>query len=110
MSEYRQSEIHHNKETHQVKSTARQSARADAARIRRSRAREAAQLARRIAAEMEYPHKIHPALVPGVSIEDQKIRYGVDKPIVYIVGIPVLAFIAWGIISPETVQSVSVRI
>lgn len=107
MSEYRQSEIHHNKETHQVKSTARQSARADAARIRRSRAREAAQLARRIAAEMEYPHKIHPALVPGVSVEDQKIRYGVDKPIVYIVGIPVLAFIAWGIISPETVQSVS---
>lgn len=56
---------------------------------------------------MEYPHKIHPALVPGVSIEDQKIRYGIDKPIVLIVGIPVLAFIGWGIISPNTVQSVS---
>ena len=37
MSEYRQSEIHHNKETHQVKPTARQSARADAARNRRSK-------------------------------------------------------------------------
>lgn len=27
----------------------------------------------------EYPHNIHPALVPGVSIEDQKVRYGIEE-------------------------------
>lgn len=29
----------------------------------------------------EYPHNIHPAFVPGVSIDDQKVRYGIDTPI-----------------------------
>ena len=56
---------------------------------------------------MLYPHNIHPALVPGVAIDDQKVRYGVDKVILSVVGGLVVAFIAWGIIAPEQVFDVS---
>ena len=54
-----------------------------------------------------YPHNIHPALVPGVSIEDQKVKYGVDKPILFVVGGLVVAFVIWGVIAPEQVFDVS---
>ena len=37
--------------------------------------------AQRFFHELTYPHNIHPALVPGVSVEDQRIRYRVDKAI-----------------------------
>ena len=43
--------------------------------------RRAARSAARTLREIEYPHGIHPALVSGVSVDDQRIRYGVDKPI-----------------------------
>ncbi|WP_412841966.1 BCCT family transporter [Corynebacterium yudongzhengii] len=52
---------------------------------------------------MRYPHRIHPALVPGVSIEDQRVRYGVDKPLTLVVGLLIVAFVAWGVINPEQV-------
>lgn len=55
----------------------------------------------------EYPHNIHPALVSGVSIDDQKIRYGVDKPLFAVVALLVLGFIAWGVVAPESVLTVS---
>lgn len=55
----------------------------------------------------EYPHNIHPALVPGVSIDDQKVRYGVDKPIFFSVAIIIIAFIVWGVAAPDNVLSVS---
>ena len=42
--------------------------------------------AKRILREVTYPHNIHPAMVPGVSVEDQKIRYRVDKPMLTVVG------------------------
>ena len=45
--------------------------------------------------------------MPGVSIEDQKVRYGVDKVILTAVGGAVVAFIAWGIIAPQQVFDVS---
>lgn len=51
----------------------------------------------------QYPHSIHPAMVPGVSIEDQKVRYGVDKPIVIIVGLLIIAFVVWGVVNPQQV-------
>ena len=50
-----------------------------------------------------YPHNIHPALVPGVSIEDQKVKYGVDKPILFVVGGLIIVFVIWGVIAPEQV-------
>ncbi|TNM00585.1 BCCT family transporter [Corynebacterium tapiri] len=52
---------------------------------------------------MRYPHQIHPALVPGVSIEDQKVRYRVDKPILGVVGLLIIAFVAWGVLRPMQV-------
>ncbi|EEH63952.1 transporter, betaine/carnitine/choline family [Gleimia coleocanis DSM 15436] len=55
----------------------------------------------------EYPHNIHPALVPGVSIEDQKIRYGIDKPLLIGVASLVIGFILWGIFSPQSVLTTS---
>ncbi|QNE89300.1 BCCT family transporter [Corynebacterium incognita] len=54
-----------------------------------------------------YPHNAHPALVPGVSIEDQRVRYGIDKPITFVVGGLILAFIAWGVAAPQQVFDVS---
>lgn len=57
--------------------------------------------------EITYPHDIHPALVPGVSIEDQKVRYGVDRPILVVVGALIIGFVAWGILAPQTVLDVS---
>lgn len=54
-----------------------------------------------------YPHNIHPALVPGVSIEDQKIKYGVDKPILVVVGGLIVAFIIWGVLAPQQVFNAS---
>ncbi|WP_431732331.1 BCCT family transporter [Canibacter zhuwentaonis] len=57
--------------------------------------------------EVNYPHNIHPALVPGVSIEDQKIRYGVDKLIIGIVGALIIGFIIWGVTQPQQVAELS---
>ncbi|MDO5634611.1 MAG: BCCT family transporter [Micrococcus sp.] len=57
--------------------------------------------------EMNYPHGIHPALVPGVSVEDQKIRYRVDYLLVSLVGVAVIGFVAWGILQPDTVLEYS---
>ncbi|MBP3088930.1 BCCT family transporter [Corynebacterium sp. sy017] len=54
--------------------------------------------------EVTYPHSIHPALVPGVSIEDQRINYRIDRPITLIVGVIVIAFVIWGVIAPEQVS------
>ncbi|MDN6386115.1 MAG: BCCT family transporter [Corynebacterium sp.] len=56
---------------------------------------------------MTYPHSIHPALVPGVSVEDQRIRFSVDWRIVSVVGGLIVAFIAWGVIAPEQVFDAS---
>ena len=63
--------------------------------------------AKRILKDIMYPHNIHPALVPGVSIEDQKVKYGVDKPILFVVGGLVVAFVIWGVIAPEQVFDAS---
>ncbi len=63
--------------------------------------------AKRFLDEVNYPHSIHPALVPGVSVEDQKVRYGIDKAIVIAVGAVILGFVAWGVIAPQQVFDVS---
>lgn len=53
----------------------------DRHRLRRARRRAAD-----VIKEIDYPHNIHPALVPGVAIEDQRVRYGIDRRIVLVVG------------------------
>jgi len=56
---------------------------------------------------VNYPHSIHPALVPGVSVEGQKIRYGVDKAILGVVGGLIVGFVTWGLMAPQHVFRVS---
>ena len=63
--------------------------------------------AKRILHDIIYPHNIHPALVPGVSIEDQKVKYSVDKTILSVVGGLVIAFVVWGVLAPEQVFNTS---
>lgn len=63
--------------------------------------------AKRILHDIIYPHSIHPALVPGVSIEDQKVKYSVDKTILSVVGGLVIAFVVWGVLAPEQVFNTS---
>ena len=63
--------------------------------------------AKRVLKDIIYPHNIHPALVPGVSIEDQKIKYRVDKPILVVVGGLIVAFIIWGVLAPQQVFDAS---
>lgn len=58
---------------------------------------------RKFIREVNYPHNIHPALVPGVSIEDQKVRYRIDAPLVIVVGALIIGFVIWGVTQPETV-------
>ena len=70
-------------------------------------ARATARRAGQVFKEMGYPHGIHPALVPGVSIEDQKVRYGIDKVILVVVGVAIAAFVSWGVIAPENVLATS---
>ena len=36
---------------------------------------------RQIIDELTYPHGIHPALVPGVGVEDRKVRFNTDKTV-----------------------------
>ncbi|XRD21499.1 BCCT family transporter [Kocuria sp. KSNUG] len=57
--------------------------------------------------EITYPHNIHPAVVPGVSVEDQKVRYGVDRVVVGVAGALILAFIAWGLVDTDSLTAAS---
>ncbi len=45
--------------------------------------------------------------MPGVSIEDQQVRYRVDKVVLLVVGALVLGFVAWGVTRPDDVLAVS---
>ncbi len=57
--------------------------------------------------DTNYPHGIHPALVPGVSIEDQRVRYGTDKVVFGVTAGVIVAFIIWGTTNTEGLQSAS---
>ena len=62
---------------------------------------------RRIFDELTYPHGIHPALVPGVGVEDRKLSFGTDKVVFLVSAALILGFILWGILSTETLTNVS---
>lgn len=57
--------------------------------------------------EENYPHDIHPGLVPGISIDEQRVKYGTDRLVFGIAAALIIAFIAWGVISTESLKSVS---
>lgn len=54
-----------------------------------------------------YPHGIHPGLVPGIGVETQRLRYQTDRSAIAITGTLIVAFIAWGVISTESLASTS---
>lgn len=45
---------------------------------------------------------IHPALIPGVSVEDTNADFRTNKPVFAITLIAVIAVVAWAIIAPES--------
>ncbi|WP_051298605.1 BCCT family transporter [Arthrobacter castelli] len=55
----------------------------------------------------KYPHSIHPALVPGIGLEEQRRRYGVDKLILSVAGVLTVAFVIWGVVNPASVAEVA---
>ncbi|GAA4774847.1 BCCT family transporter [Citricoccus nitrophenolicus] len=54
-----------------------------------------------------YPHDIHPGLVPGIGVDEQRNRFGLDKVVFGVTGLLIVGFVAWGVISPESVSEVS---
>ncbi|WP_290658690.1 BCCT family transporter [Kocuria sp.] len=62
---------------------------------------------RKITDELTYPHGIHPALVPGVGVEDRKVKFGTDKVVFAITAVLVVGFIAWGVLSTDSLSTVS---
>ncbi|MDO4253827.1 MAG: BCCT family transporter [Kocuria sp.] len=63
--------------------------------------------ARSFLQEINYPHNIHPALVPGITVDDQKNRYGVDRFVSGAAGALILGFILWGMLSTDTLSAAS---
>ncbi|MEU3308868.1 BCCT family transporter [Nocardiopsis sp. NPDC055551] len=54
-----------------------------------------------------YPHDTHPVLVPGIAIDEQRRRYRVDWLVFAIAGSLTVAFVIWGVLSPESVAGVA---
>ena len=50
---------------------------------------------------------MHPGLVPGINVEDQRNKFGLDKPLFFITAILIVAFIIWGVLMPDSVASTS---
>src|SRR5699024_296121 len=55
----------------------------------------------------KYPHNIHPVLVPGISLDEQRRRYSVDKIVFCVAGVLTVAFVIWGLVSPDNVGRVA---
>ena len=50
---------------------------------------------------------MHPGLVPGISVEDQRNTFGLDKVTFFTTAALIVGFIIWGISSPESVSAAS---
>ncbi|MFS0131580.1 BCCT family transporter [Corynebacterium striatum] len=50
---------------------------------------------------------MHPGLVPGIGVENQRNTFGLDKALFSVTAIAVVSFIIWGILSPESVSAAS---
>ncbi len=58
-------------------------------------------------APASYPHDTHPGLVPGVSVEEQRVRYRTDKITFGVAGALIVGFVVWGAVSTETLTQVA---
>ncbi|MFC3481545.1 BCCT family transporter [Kocuria carniphila] len=54
-----------------------------------------------------YPHDTHPGLIPGVSVEEQRVRYRTDKITFGVAGALIVGFVVWGAVSTETLTQVA---
>lgn len=54
-----------------------------------------------------YPANMHPGLVPGFSVEELQYKFGLDRLVFGVNAVLIIAFVIWGVTSPETVSSVS---
>lgn len=54
-----------------------------------------------------YPHDMHPGLVPGIGVDEQRNRFGLDRVIFGVTAVLIVGFIIWGISSPGSVSSAS---
>mgnify|MGYP001637781351 FL=1 len=54
-----------------------------------------------------YPASMHPGLVPGFSVEELQYKFGLDRLVFGVNAVLIIAFVIWGVTSPETVSSVS---
>ncbi|WP_083279305.1 BCCT family transporter [Corynebacterium sp. HMSC05C01] len=52
-----------------------------------------------------YPDDMHPGLVPGISVEESRHNFSLDKVVFGVTAAAILAFIIWGVTSPEQVGS-----
>lgn len=50
---------------------------------------------------------MHPGLVPGIAVEEQRHQFGVDKVVFGVTAVAIVAFVAWGVVAPESVANVS---
>mgnify|MGYP001301397776 FL=1 len=51
-----------------------------------------------------YPHDMHPGLVPGIPVEEQRNRFAVDKIIFSVTAVLIVSFIIWGVWRPDQVS------
>lgn len=57
--------------------------------------------------EPVYPHDTHPALVPGIGVDEQRRRYTLDWLIFAVAGLATAAFVVWGVVAPQQVAEVT---
>ena len=55
----------------------------------------------------QYPHDLHPGLVRGIDVGEQRNRFGLDKVVFTVTAVAIVSFIAWGVLAPESVSAVS---
>ena len=54
-----------------------------------------------------YPDNMHPGLVPGISVEESRHNFGMDKVVFGVTAAAILAFVVWGVTAPRHVAAVS---
>ena len=54
-----------------------------------------------------YPHGTHPGLVPGIGVDENRHRFGVDPVVFGVTAVLVLAFVVWGVLDPPSVGAAS---
>ncbi|HIW92152.1 MAG TPA: BCCT family transporter [Candidatus Corynebacterium avicola] len=50
---------------------------------------------------------MHPGLVPGISVDEQRNRFGIDKIVFSVTAVLIISFIIWGVTNPDSVSTVS---